>query len=294
MRKKIFILLIVIVLLFEASVSFAELTDASQLFQPLSNDNQVTLEFAFSFDTNLIFQKYDVSMYVDNNHITDLHHGQGYQGRIKVSPGKHKLCFYKYDDKKTYGIFEFDVYEYTFIVGSIHTRYSRIDVSKLETQARYDLVSGENLDTLKEYDTVMNNLNYYFDIAFSCSGKTGRQTGHYIYYYLFSTKEQTYLFFGKSSSPAGTASVHRYGPEFGTYSGDISTGNIILMSSSSTKEVKDFNYDDDTLHETDFQNACENYMQICIEGFARRCFLLEYDLQKYQPIYYRLIFPNGN
>ena len=67
------------------------------------------VHFEIEFAGNLIFNKYDVEMYLDGEMHAAMPHGTDYQGTVTLTKGKHEMAFYKAGDKEVAGIGTFNV-----------------------------------------------------------------------------------------------------------------------------------------------------------------------------------------
>ena len=63
------------------------------------SDYTVMLGFKVKFHRNRLFSRYDVSLYVDNDFICDLKHGEDKEATCRLSKGKHTVYFYKKDHR---------------------------------------------------------------------------------------------------------------------------------------------------------------------------------------------------
>lgn len=86
--------------------------------------------FSISCDGNLFFSKYDVEIYLDSQKLELLKHGKTTTKKCEISKGHHTLWFYKKNEHKINGSFEFDVTGEMNISCNLHCRNNRIEVNK--------------------------------------------------------------------------------------------------------------------------------------------------------------------
>ena len=85
--------------------------------------------FNLSFESNLLFSKYDVDLYLNDLKLEHLSHGQDYSDSFFVEGGTNHIYFYHSGDKKVMGSINFDVTGNTVINCSISCTKDEIRVS---------------------------------------------------------------------------------------------------------------------------------------------------------------------
>lgn len=124
MKKHVFsalVFLICICLIASSvSVAFAENTEMSKL------------KLDISFDSNLMFSRYNVKLKLDGKQIAIMQHGQGYSGTQNVPAGNHVIIFEKEDDNKVTGRAEVFAEGDTVFSCRIHATRDEVEVSELK------------------------------------------------------------------------------------------------------------------------------------------------------------------
>ena len=83
------------------------------------------------FVPNLIFSRYDVDIYFDNEKMENLSHGEDYSGTFYAEEGANTLYFYKKDDKSVNGTIKFNVNSDTTISCKLYCYNNRIDLDNV-------------------------------------------------------------------------------------------------------------------------------------------------------------------
>lgn len=116
------LIIFICVCLIAAGVSFAETAD----------EETCELKLDISFDSNLMFSRYNVRLKLDGKQIALMQHGQGYTGTEKASAGSHVITFVKEDDQKVTGRAEVYVEGQTSFSCKIHANRDGVEVSELK------------------------------------------------------------------------------------------------------------------------------------------------------------------
>lgn len=90
------------------------------------------LKLDISFESNLIFSKYNVKLQLDGKQIALMRHGKSYTGTQTVSSGSHVIRFVKEDDNKVTGRAEVYVEADTNFSCTIHATSGEVEVSDLK------------------------------------------------------------------------------------------------------------------------------------------------------------------
>lgn len=90
------------------------------------------LKLNISFDSNVMFSRYNVRLKLDGKQIVLMQHGQGYTGTQDVMPGSHVITFVKEDDDKVTGRAEVYVEGKTTFSCKIHATSGEVEVSELK------------------------------------------------------------------------------------------------------------------------------------------------------------------
>ena len=68
-------------------------------------DGDCMLTLSVSYEENLFMAKYAVELFIDNQKVTTMPHGEGFSGQVPVTPGEHLIRFVKADDSGVEGSF---------------------------------------------------------------------------------------------------------------------------------------------------------------------------------------------
>lgn len=117
-----------------------------------------SVEINVKCDGNLIFSKYDVDVYIDDEKVVTIKHGENYVDIVKLTEGKHALVFKNKDDKSVEGKVEFLIKEDTKLNYQIHCNNDKVRIKDLADEKKKEEVqeSKENEDN-KESDITEKN-----------------------------------------------------------------------------------------------------------------------------------------
>lgn len=107
-----------------------------------------SVEINVKCDGNLFFSKYDVDVYIDDEKVVTIKHGENYVDIVKLTEGKHALIFKKKDDKSVEGKVEFLVKEDTKLNYQIHCNSDKVSIKEIAEEKKKEEVqeSKENED----------------------------------------------------------------------------------------------------------------------------------------------------
>ncbi|MEB3072456.1 hypothetical protein [Parvimonas sp. C2] len=116
------------------------------------------VEINVKCDGNLIFSKYDVDVYIDDEKVATIKHGENYVDIVKLTDGKHTLVFKNKDDKSVEGKVEFLIKEDTKLNYQIHCNNDKVRIKELADEKKKEEVqeSKEN-ENNKESDISEKN-----------------------------------------------------------------------------------------------------------------------------------------
>ena len=97
-----------------------------------SDSESFALKLDISFDSNMIFSRYNVRLKLDGKQIALMQHGKGYSATKTVSSGNHVIQFVKEDDNKVTGRAEVFVEGDTTFSCTIHATSGSVEVSELK------------------------------------------------------------------------------------------------------------------------------------------------------------------
>lgn len=117
-----------------------------------------SVEINVKCDGNLFFSKYDVDVYIDDEKVVTIKHGENYVDIVKLTEGKHALIFKKKDDKSVEGKVEFLIKEDTKLNYQIHCNNDKVRIKDLADEKKKEEVqeSKEN-ENNKESDISEKN-----------------------------------------------------------------------------------------------------------------------------------------
>lgn len=117
-----------------------------------------SVEINVKCDGNLIFSKYDVDVYIDDEKVVTIKHGENYVDIVKLTEGKHALVFKNKDDKSVEGKVEFLIKEDTKLNYQIHCNNDKVRIKELADEKKKEEVqeSKEN-ENNKESDITEKN-----------------------------------------------------------------------------------------------------------------------------------------
>ena len=108
----------------------------------------------------MIFSKYDVDVYIDDEKVVTIKHGENYVDIVKLTDGKHTLVFKNKDDKSVEGKVEFLIKEDTKLNYQIHCNNDKVRIKELADEKKKEEVqeSKEN-ENNKESDITEKIVN---------------------------------------------------------------------------------------------------------------------------------------
>ena len=94
-----------------------------------SEENLIRLDLDIGFEKNAYSSTYDVKMFIDDEYVATLNHGDPYQGTVEVAPGTHTAVFQKDGNNRVDGSVLFDVNEPTRFSCVIHAKWDEITIT---------------------------------------------------------------------------------------------------------------------------------------------------------------------
>lgn len=92
-------------------------------------DKKVQLYLDVKFESNLLFNTYDVDLYIGDSYITTIPHGKRFTKLISVSAGEIKIVFYKSHDKQVQGSDNYVIVNNSTYSCTVHAYSDYIDIS---------------------------------------------------------------------------------------------------------------------------------------------------------------------
>ena len=142
-----------------------------------------TAKIVIDFSGNLVFDKYDVSMFIDGEKQEDLPHGESTEREYRLKEGMHHISFQKDDDESIKGLTEIDVtsdVEASYRISchgdyiDVETQYIDYDIVLEEGQIK--IMNGEESyygDFYEDVNDELINMGFkniklipYYDIVF--------------------------------------------------------------------------------------------------------------------------------
>lgn len=117
------------------------------------------VEINIKCDGNLFFSKYDVDVYIDDDKVVTIKHGENYVDIVKLTEGKHTLIFKKKNDKSVDGKVEFLIKEDTKLNYQIHCNSDKVSIKEIAEGKKKEEVqeSKENEDSNESDINEKNN-----------------------------------------------------------------------------------------------------------------------------------------
>lgn len=116
---------------FVLSIILLIFANAIQLSYAKEKDS-VNLYLDISFDSNLIFNKYDVSIELDGERLDTVEYGLYYTKLCKVTPGKHVVRAYKDEDSEVMGEKNFQLEEDMTFQCQLNTKRKEIEFEEVK------------------------------------------------------------------------------------------------------------------------------------------------------------------
>lgn len=114
----------------------------SAFMVPAFADGEYTVTLKVDCEENLMFSKYDVEIYMDNEFMGVLGHGKYASADINVSSGSHTVYFYEEGDHSVKGKLDFDVQGETIVSCEIHCKNNKIKVDEISISGNKDNAFG--------------------------------------------------------------------------------------------------------------------------------------------------------
>ncbi|WP_462247105.1 YPYG domain-containing protein [Parvimonas micra] len=111
-----------------------------------------SVEINIKCDGNLFFSKYDVDVYIDDEKVVTIKHGENYVDIVKLTEGKHALIFKKKDDKSVEGKVEFLVKEDTKLNYQIHCNSDKVTIKELAGEKKEEVQESKENEDSNESD----------------------------------------------------------------------------------------------------------------------------------------------
>ena len=110
------------------------------------------LKLDITFDSNMIFSRYNVKLKLDGKQIALMQHGNNYTGTQTIAAGNHVITFVKEDDDKITGRAEVYVEGETTFACTIHATRDEVEVSELKITSA---PSGQKKTRTKPLDVIV-------------------------------------------------------------------------------------------------------------------------------------------
>lgn len=249
-------------------------------------DYKVMLGFNIDFKRNLLFSKYDVSLYIDNEFICDLKHGNKIEAYCQISKGNHNVFLYKKDDHSVVTKKEISINEHSYMDCSISTNRNGIELNGFEMISRYKISDSTICAYLKEYDAIVDNLSLNYNIGLQHRERSGK-TNYTDLYFLLGAESKAALCF---IVPKHIYNENPVMADTGYYLGKLSSGKVTVILSGGDKfEVSVGKYKDTNEKLAEFYSVCYElirymYPDIHDKYLRVRNYLIENDPKQYELI----------
>ena len=142
LKKLLFLLVVLVFFSFLFSCTGNNVSENSELIP------EHYLYVNLKSDSNLIFNKYDMNIYLDDKEIGTIANGEEFQKLLVVKEGQHILSVKKKGDEKVFESQYIDVYENTTLNGNLKHKKTKIEIKDMETVSGIsgDVSLAENLN----------------------------------------------------------------------------------------------------------------------------------------------------
>lgn len=166
---------------------FPEISDSLFSMVPLPDDGTVFIYFDIGFRSNLLFNIYDVSVFLDDVNIGTMKHGKSFEQRVRSTIGKHTIKFCKYDDQEVFGQIEVTFIESSDFTGEISAKGDKVILDNFAIVSRY----SSNDDVRIGRDSFLEKIYRHYDRA--DYERKRRRADYTDYYILMGTSTKEYL-----------------------------------------------------------------------------------------------------
>lgn len=148
MKMKLIAVLIALMVIVTCLAGFFTVRAEGELVFPKAEESQVDMihvngnlsfQLKVDFDTNRIFSRYGVKVFLDGQRIGMIEHGQSFEAILGVSKGVHTLTFEKNDNISVQGNSKFKVTGDSDYSCTIHAYRGCVDI-------RDELLNGSRID----------------------------------------------------------------------------------------------------------------------------------------------------
>ena len=193
--------------------------------EKITKNSTVLLNINVDFEPNYLFSKYDVSLYVDNEHLCDLRHGRDGSAKLRVSKGKHTICFYKKDDHNIATRTDVNISEHSYMECEISTNRNGINLNNIKTISRYEISDLTMQTYLREYDSIVDQLALEYDLAYHRREHSGRVSYEDVFFLLNTNSNKALCFI----VPKHIYEDNPVRLGYGQISGSVSSGSVTLV-----------------------------------------------------------------
>lgn len=255
-------------------------------------DSSVCLGLKVQYNSNVLFSKYNVEVYLDGDMVGTIDNGGTIAWRIPVvQRGKHKIILYKEHDHNLNNSVEFELNDASNILIEISSKRDRIEIVNEEQTLRYITNQGSDNSALWKYDNLYAYLMTLYDYGYYTSWDVSPHRGHrnssFVYCYLLIGKNNGKCAFLKIKTMKGqptevltyrTGTYEQRGGKTGDWFVYIENSYASINLYDSEKSLKEKsnsvvgNY---TLSKMDMMQCCEIYIQYAYpeiySGYAGAC-----------------------
>lgn len=136
------------------------------------------IKLKVKFNKNIILNKYDIKMYIDNIYKADLLHGESKEFELTLDKGKHKISFDTLKDKTIKGDIDLEITKDETIELKVNSNTNDISVENMTNKGEEKKEKNEELDKkiieTKTEENKNNKVDYYSkDEESAKKGNTG-------------------------------------------------------------------------------------------------------------------------
>ena len=111
-------------------------------FKNVKASNDCKLYFDLYYESNLLFNLYDVDIYLDETYVGKISQGKSFTNLVETEPGEHTVFFYKIDDKTVYSRRTLDISGDSTLSCKLHAHSDDIEIKEYNLSSN---ISGASL-----------------------------------------------------------------------------------------------------------------------------------------------------
>lgn len=128
-----------IIVIFVAAAIALGTNDSKKTSKPVQDASSYQVHLSVDCSENLLFSRYDLTIYIDSEEIGTLDHGAEDSWDLTLDKGQHTLRVQKKDDSSVDGRITFKVDQNEKVSCTVYTKHDQIEISHLEVKASTDI-----------------------------------------------------------------------------------------------------------------------------------------------------------